>query len=69
MTIPDKLKSRKLWNAVAGEIAGVVTLFWGAAASDKFMIVAGAVLSILVILGYLYTEGQIDKESVKGKQQ
>ncbi|MBA7541068.1 hypothetical protein ES705_33375 [subsurface metagenome] len=56
-----KLQSRKFWNAVAGEIAGLITLFIGVAQGEMVAIIAGALLTIAVTLGYLKAEGDIDK--------
>ncbi|MBA7506492.1 hypothetical protein ES706_05183 [subsurface metagenome] len=58
--MPDKLKSRKFWNAVVGEIAGLVALFCGLAQGEMVAIIAGAVLTIAVTLGYLKAEKDID---------
>jgi uncharacterized membrane protein len=58
--MPEKLKSRKFWNAVAGEIAGLVTLFIGVAQGEMVAIIAGALLTIAVTLGYLKAEKDVD---------
>lgn len=60
-----KLTSRKFWNAVVGEIAGLVTLFIGVAEGEKFVIIAGAVITIAVILGYLKAEKDVDVASLQ----
>ncbi|GAH72411.1 unnamed protein product [marine sediment metagenome] len=59
--MPSKWTSRKFWNAVVGEIAGLVTLFLGVQQGEMVAIIAGAVLTIAVTLGYLKAEGDIDK--------
>lgn len=56
----EKLKSRKFWNAVVGEIAGLITLFVGLAEAERFAIIAGAVLTIAVTLSYLKAEKDVD---------
>lgn len=63
----SKLTSRKFWNAVVGEIAGLVTLFIGVAEGEKFTIIAGAVITIAVILGYLKAEKDIDVASIQNE--
>lgn len=67
MSLKEKLKSRKFWNAVVGEVAGLVALFVGIAQGEKFAIIAGAVLTVLVALGYLKAEKDIDVEREKAK--
>jgi len=59
--MPEKLKSRKFWQSVLGEIVGIVTLIYGASAGEMVATIAGAAVTVLVILGYLKTEGDIDK--------
>lgn len=56
----SKLKSRKFWNAVVGEIAGLITLFTGLAQSEEFTVIAGAAITVLVVLGYLKAEKDVD---------
>ena len=65
MTIPNKFKSRKFWLAVVGGVGGLVTLFLGIDASEKVTQVAGAVIAVLTILGYLYAESSIDKARIE----
>ena len=59
--MPEKLKSRKFWQSVAGEVAGMVTLIYGVTAGELVATIAGAAITVLVILGYLKVEGEIDK--------
>ena len=61
----DKLTSRKFWNALLAEVVGIVTLICGANAGEQTAIIAGAVILIAATLGYLKTEGDIDKERAK----
>ena len=61
----DKLTSRKFWNALLAEVVGIVTLICGANAGEQTAIIAGAVILTAAMLGYLKTEGDIDKERVK----
>lgn len=61
---PKKLRSRKFWNALVGEIVGIVVLFNGVAAGEKFATIAGAIIVVAVVLGYLKAEKDIDVASV-----
>jgi DNA polymerase II small subunit/DNA polymerase delta subunit B len=63
----SKWKSRKFWESLIAQIGGCVSLIWGCAAQEKYMIIAGAVVAIVAALGYLKTEGDIDKLR-EGKQ-
>ena len=65
MNIPVKLQSRKFWNAVVGELVGIITLFIGVAQAEIFATIAGATIMVLVVLGYIKVEGDIDKERIK----
>ena len=56
----SKLTSRKFWMAVVGEITGLVTLFAGVAEAEMISIIAGAIITILVVLGYLKAEKDVD---------
>lgn len=67
MKIPVKFQSRKFWNAVVAELVGIITLFTGVAQANDFAIIAGAVITVLVVLGYLKVEGDIDKAAIKKK--
>ena len=53
-----KLTSRKLWIAVAGLVSGLIVTFGGSEAAAST--VAGVILQIASILGYLLAEGMID---------
>ena len=57
----SKWTSRKFWMAVIGDLAGLITLFWGAAAGDTVTAIGGVVLMVLVTWGYLKAEGDVDK--------
>lgn len=59
--MPEKLKSRKFWQSVVGEVVGIVTLIYGVSAGELVSTIAGAAITILIILGYLKAEGDIDK--------
>jgi len=63
--IKEKLSSRKFWNALIAEIVGIITLIWGANMGKQVAIIAGAVVLIAATLGYLKTEGDVDKERAK----
>lgn len=58
-----KLKSRKLWMAVAGVATGIAVSF-GADAGEISKI-SGAVLSVISVVTYIAVEGKIDAEGVK----
>lgn len=60
--IAQKLKSRKLWAAVAGLVVGVATIF--GADAGEISTVAGAVVSIVSVVAYIITEGRIDAAAV-----
>lgn len=61
----NKWTSRKFWNAVVGEVAGLITLFVGVAQAEEFAIIAGAVITVLVVLGYLKAEKDVDVARAK----
>lgn len=61
----NKWTSRKFWNAVVGEVAGLISLFYGIAQAEKFSIIAGTVILVLVTLGYLKAEKDIDVARAK----
>lgn len=63
--MPKKLQSRKFWVMVAGEIQGIVILFKGIEAGNTFIALAGMVLTLLVILGYLKAEKDVDVARAK----
>lgn len=58
-----KLKSRKLWLAIAGVATGIALAF-GVDASD-IQTVAGAVTTVLSVAVYIVMEGKVDAEAVK----
>lgn len=57
-TIKQKLSSRKLWTAIVGVIMGIAMVF----GLDENVIstVAGAIVSLVSAVTYIYTEGKID---------
>lgn len=66
MTFKDvlrKLSSRKFWAAAAGIVTGLAMVF----GLDENIIstVAGAVVSVVSVVTYIYTEGKVDAEGVK----
>ena len=61
----SKWTSRKFWQSVVGEIVGLISLFVGIAQAEKFSIIAGALIVILVTLGYLKAEKDIDVARAK----
>ena len=56
----NKLKSRKFWVAIVGQVVGIVALIWGASIAGQVEAIAGAVIVILATLGYLKAEKDID---------
>lgn len=58
-----KLKSRKLWLAIAGVATGIA-LALGVDASD-IQTVAGAVTTVISVVAYIVVEGRVDAEAVK----
>lgn len=61
--ILSKLKSRKLWLAIAGVATGIALAF-GVDASD-IQTVAGAVTTVVSAVAYIIMEGRVDAEAVK----
>ena len=61
----EKFLSRKFLNSLVGEIVGIVTLFWGIQTGEMVQVIAGAVITIAVVLGYVCVEGSIDKEGIE----
>ena len=62
-SIGQKLKSRKLWAAIAGIVTGLAMVF----GLDEGVIstVAGSVTAVASVIAYIITEGKIDAEGVK----
>ena len=58
--MPEKLKSRKFWNALVGEIVGIVTLFCGITQGEQVAVIAGAAITVAVVLGYLKAAKDVD---------
>lgn len=60
----SKLTSRKFWMSVFGTVVGTVILFLGVAEDAEILSAIqmgfGALLDILVILGYLTAESRVD---------
>jgi len=62
----NKLKSRKFWVAILGQVVGIVALIWGVSIAGQVEAIAGAVIVILVTLGYLKAEKDIDVARANG---
>lgn len=60
-----KYLSRKFLIAFSTQLEGLATLIWGLQAGETVAQIAGAVIMVLVALGYAKVEGDIDKEGVK----
>jgi uncharacterized membrane protein len=56
----NKWKSRKFWMAVVAGIVGLVTAIWGTAVGEMVSTIAGAVLVVLVSIGYITAEAKVD---------
>lgn len=56
--IKQKLSSRKLWTAITGVVMGISMVF----GLDENVIstIAGAIVSLVSAVAYIYTEGKID---------
>jgi len=61
----SKWTSRKFWTAIVGQIVGIIALIWGASTAGQVEAIAGAVIIIASMLGYLKVEGDIDRERAK----
>ncbi len=64
----NKWLSRKFLNSLVVEMVGIATLIWGLSAGELVQTIAGAVITVAVVLGYVFTEASIDKESIKKSQ-
>lgn len=62
-TFKEKLRSRKFWLAVVGVAVGVCGMI--GFNDNTTAIVAFAILEILSVLGYCFTEGVIDAARIK----
>lgn len=63
MSILRKLKSRKLWLAIAGVATGIAMVF--GVDGSEITTVAGAVTTVISAIAYIIVEGKVDAESVK----
>lgn len=63
MDILRKLKSRKLWLAIAGVATGIAMIF--GVDGGEITTVAGAVTTVISTIVYIIVEGRVDAESVK----
>ena len=62
MTIPDKLKSRKLWVAIAGAILPPLLSY----ISADVDLVEALRLSAAAVLAYLISQGYVDGKTMEG---
>lgn len=62
-SIGQKMKSRKLWAAIAGIVTGLAMVF----GLDEGVIstVAGSVTAVASVIAYIIAEGKIDAAAVK----
>ena len=58
----NKLKSRKFLTCVAGVVMGICMVF--GLDENIISIIAGAVMSVVSVATYIYTEGKIDAAAV-----
>ena len=65
--IIQKLKSRKLWLSLGGMCAGIALAF-GVDASD-LQTVAGAMTTLVSVVVYVLTEGQVDAIAMENTAQ
>jgi hypothetical protein len=56
----NKWTSRKFWVAIVAGATGIVTTIWGAAAGEQVSIIAGAIITVLVAIGYIAAEAKVD---------
>jgi len=56
----SKLTSRKFWVTVVSGVAGLISTIVGAQAANDFQTIAGAIITIAVVLGYLKAEKDVD---------
>lgn len=59
----SKLKSRKFLTCIAGVVMGLCMVF--GLDDGTINTIAGAVVSVVSIVTYIYTEGKIDAEAIK----
>jgi uncharacterized membrane protein len=57
----NKWTSRKFWVSMVAGIVGIANAIGGAQVANDVQVIAGAVITIAVVLGYLKTESDIDK--------
>ena len=60
-----KLTSRKFWVSVVSGVAGLVNTIVGAQVANDLQMIAGAVITIAVVLGYLKAEKDVDVARAK----
>lgn len=59
----EKFFSRKFLLAFSTQVEGLATLIWGLSAGETVATIAGAVIMVLVAVGYVKVEGDIDKSN------
>ena len=63
-TLREKLRSRKFWLCVALMVVGICGMI--GFSNDTTAIIVFAILEIVSVLGYCFTEGYIDASRAKG---
>ena len=61
----SKWASRKFWTAIVGQVVGIVALIYGTSTAGQVEAVAGAIIIIASILGYLKAEKDVDVAKAK----
>jgi len=61
----NKWTSRKFWTAIVGQVVGIVALIYGTSTAGQVEAVAGAIIIIASILGYLKAEKDVDVAKAK----
>ena len=62
MDFLNKLKSRKFLTCIAGVVMGLCMVF--GLDENAVNIISGAIVSVLSVIMYIYTEGKIDAQAV-----
>ena len=65
-TLKRKLSSRKFWAAVVGVVSGLAMIFGldqgtSSTVAETVTRIAGSIMTFGSVLGYIVTEGMIDK--------
>lgn len=61
-TVWEKLKSRKLWFAIIGAVAGIAIAY--GADENIVQAISGAAVTLVSVVSYIWVEGKIDAAAV-----